>query len=79
MNSERNSHCGSSRISDLNFNRWWTDSINGVHIYLHVESKDEETWHRVMCKQTDNPRLEMNNGKLFWLCDFKNSSEDTGS
>lgn len=31
--------------------------------------RDFETWHRVYCRATDNPRLSVKEGQLYWLID----------
>jgi hypothetical protein len=67
VNSSKNSKCSSSSLKDLDWSRgWWTDDSFGMH-YLHVHHKDGETIHRVYCKFSDRPRLQMTNGKLYWL------------
>jgi hypothetical protein len=71
----RNSDCGSSPIGDLDFSRWWTDGGRGSFsrgIYLHVPSRTlfpDGGVHRVFCRRSDNPRLEMKAGVLYWLVD----------
>lgn len=62
----RNSSCGSARLSDLNWSRWWTDNSFG-QMYLHVAHKDGQTVHRVYCRRCKTPRLEMVRGRLCWL------------
>jgi hypothetical protein len=65
--SPRNSRCHSAKIKDLDWSKgWWTDDSFGMH-YLHVPHKDGETIHRVYCRGCDQPRLQVENGKLYWL------------
>lgn len=74
MDSPRNSTCGSARITDLDFSRWWTDggegSIWGAS-YLKVPHRGhdgmEGTVHRVHCRHSETPRLAYENGTLYWL------------
>lgn len=71
--SSRNSECGSALIKDLDFSRWFTDGAPG-DLYLHVYKADptgagDTTIHRVYCRHSDSPRLELCAGTLYWLVD----------
>lgn len=66
VSNPRYSLCGSAKLADLDWGRWWTDTSFESH-YLHVMHKDGETSHRVYCRSHDCPRLEMVLGKLMWL------------
>jgi hypothetical protein len=67
VSSPRNSKCSSARLKDLDWQRgWWTDDSFGMH-YIHVHHKDGETIHRVYCKSSDRPRIQMDKGRLYWL------------
>lgn len=67
VSSPRNSKCGTAKFKDLDWNKgWWTDDSFGMH-YLHVHHKDGETIHRVYCRSAERPRLQVTNGKLYWL------------
>jgi hypothetical protein len=69
VNSNRNSSCGSVKLSDLDWTNWFTDTSFETH-YLHVTHKDGYAIggiHRVHCKLAENPRLAMQNGELYWL------------
>lgn len=67
------SECGSCAIGKLDFSRWWTDGGKGSFskgIYLHVPEKGSDAdgaVHRVFCRLTDNPRLSMERGILYWI------------
>lgn len=65
VNSERNSIC-SVRLCELDWSNWFTDSSYGS-FYLHINSKDGDIVHRVMCKRSFTPRLKLSEGKLYWL------------
>ncbi len=65
--SKRNSICGIP-LDELDWRSWWTDTSGGG-FYLHVRHVLEDTVHRVYCRASDKPRLEMKDGKLFWLID----------
>ena len=66
--SPRNSVCGSACLAALDWSNWFTDTGFGT-MYLHVQSLDAETWHRVYCRKTDTPRLRLMDGVLYWLID----------
>lgn len=68
VNSPRNSICGSARLEELDWENWFTDTGFGT-MYLHVQSLDGETWHRVCCRKTAAPRLRLQDGVLYWLVD----------
>jgi hypothetical protein len=75
VTSPRNSVVGTGGVTlaDLDWSQWWTDGIRG-HLYLHVPHLDGDTIHRVYCRRTDTPRLQMRGGELYWLVD-KEASE----
>jgi hypothetical protein len=64
----RHSQCGSARLADLDFDRWFTDGADG-YLYLHVWHKDGDSIHRVRCAYSDKPRLCWEVGSLWWLVD----------
>ena len=64
----RHSRCGSAKLADLDFDRWFSDSMGGS-LYLHVWHKDGETIHRVHCAYSAKPRLSWDGGTLWWLVD----------
>ena len=67
VSSSKNSRCSTAKFKDLDWDRgWWTDDSFGMH-YIHVHHKDGETIHRVYCRFNDRPRLQVTNGKLYWL------------
>jgi hypothetical protein len=67
VSSPKNSTCNSAKLGDLDWNKgWWTDDSFGMH-YLHVHHKDGETVHRVYCRHCQQPRIQVTNGKLYWL------------
>ena len=71
INSDRNSECGSESLNRLDWSYWWTDELGGVR-YIHVarcDWRDDPTFHRVFCRISDKPRLEMKDGVLYWLVD----------
>ena len=53
-------------LSHLDWGNWWVDRSCGL-LYLHVRSRDGETWHRVMCRHADRPGIEMRCGLLYWM------------
>ena len=57
-----------SHLSDLCWDNWFTDG-GPRQLYLHVQHRNGETWHRVFCRHADRPRLESRKGKLYWLVD----------
>ena len=67
----QHSRCGSAKLADLDWSRWFSDSTGGG-LYLHVWHQDGETIHRVTCAYSARPRLESVDGVLFWLVDAPN-------
>lgn len=65
----QNSDC-TRNLKELDWKNWWMDTSGGA-VYLHVRYIDEgdETWWRVNCKHTENPRLMSIDGELYWLVD----------
>ena len=53
-------------LSHLDWGNWWVDRSCGL-LYLHVRSRDGDTWHRVMCRHADRPGIEMRCGRLYWM------------
>lgn len=82
VNSDKNSTCYSAKLSDLNWNEWWTDyGFSGIDFYLHVAHKNGETSHRVYCKGRYingivKARLKFKDGILYWLVDKKQSDKN---
>lgn len=72
VNNRRYSAC-SARLEDLDWSHWWTGrGLSGEMHILHVRHKDPEMGvHRVYCRLSDSPRLEMKAGELYWLIDRK--------
>lgn len=64
VKSKRNSYCPVP-LESLDWNNWFTDRSWGMH-YLHVEGEDGAIVG-VYCKHSDEPRLAMENGELYWL------------
>ena len=59
-------------LSQLNWMQWWIDrGFSGQVLYLKVPHADPTlgSVHRVYCKWSDTPRLEMKDGELYWLID----------
>jgi hypothetical protein len=75
----RNSECGSARIEDLDFSRWWTDDTFAP-LYIHVPHKNKRqgTIHRVFPRPRGvKARLTMRrDGVLCWLLP-KRPSQDS--
>ena len=70
VNSNRNSECGSARLETLDWKNWWTDHSGfGYDAYLHVESLNCETVHRVYCRSAEACRVGMRDGELCWIVD----------
>jgi len=67
VDSRRNSDC-SVPLSSLDWSNWRTDGGAG-YMYLHVYRATDDTWHRVRCRHSDNPRLSCEGGLLRWLVD----------
>lgn len=74
---ERNSAC-TVKLSDLDWNNWWTDGMWRGSTYLHVRHKDikdlGDTIHRVYCVhegRDDVVRISMKDGELYWIVDKK--------
>lgn len=73
VNSPRNSDCGSAKLSDLDWSNWWIDLSFG-QFYLHVrrahprlDGPGDESWHRVHCRATNDPRIRLMGGRLYWI------------
>jgi hypothetical protein len=67
--SPRNSRCGSAKLKTLNFDHWFTDNSFDM-MYLHVHSASGDgSIHRVTCAYSSRPRLQWNDGSLWWLVD----------
>lgn len=67
--SRRNSDCAKN-LKTLDWDNWWLDTSH-QYCHLHVRSEDDggDTWWRVYCKHTDNPRVGVRDGVLYWLID----------
>lgn len=70
VNDKINSDCGSSKLSDLDYSNWFTDTSNNM-FYLHIKSLHDESIHRVFCKHDDEPRLALENNVLYWVITTK--------
>ena len=67
VKSRRNSEC-SGALDQLDWGNWWTDGVDDK-LFLHVGHMDGDSSHRVLCRKTGTPRLEMVDGILYWLID----------
>jgi len=68
VNNRRNSECA-MKLDQLDWSRWFTDHSFGMAygmVYLHVSGPDE-SWQRVYCRHTDQPRLKFEHGQLYWI------------
>ena len=72
----RNSLCQTLPFSRLDWDNWWLDfelvknragDVIGRSCYLHVRSKDGETWHRVFCRRGQFARIEYIGGVAHWM------------
>ncbi len=68
-----NSRCDSAELVSLDFEEWWTDNSFG-QTYLHVSRRIDDTYHRVYCKHSNNPRVGMSGGMPFWHVDKEGGS-----
>jgi len=67
--SARHSRCGSARLTELDWSRWWTDGDGPRTLHLHVAGPDG-SWHRVYCAHYRRPRrLAAVRGELYWILD----------
>jgi hypothetical protein len=69
INNIENSEC-SVMLNTLDFNNWFQDTSKGMN-YLHVQVKGSDEYFRVFCKKNENPRIAMENGRLYWIIDKK--------
>jgi hypothetical protein len=57
------------RLRELDWQNWWTDRTLLGEIYLHVLRPSDGTHWRVFCKHYGTHRIEMRDGRLYWLID----------
>jgi len=69
INSPRNSVCGSARLDSLDWSNWWSDGWGPNVTHIHVARPEDETYHRVYCRQSANVRVGMKRGELCWIID----------
>ncbi len=63
----RNSECGTSSLLKLGWANWYLGlDMDGNH-YLHVHRPEDDTSHRVYCKKSAAPGLQMIDGRLYWI------------
>lgn len=68
--------CATAFLKTLDFANWFQDSPTFLNrdgnSYIHVKSKDDDTWHRVHPRKMKGKkvqRLAVYEGSLYWLYD----------